>query len=61
MGQHICGWNQRSRLDRVFFTQNTIEPVNLCVIGQKSFRTEDGKDLWISDHFGLYGQVRICT
>jgi len=58
MGHKICGWTQKSRLDRVFISHETIDPLSLSVIGDKPFY-KVGKKLWVSDHYGLIGKIRL--
>jgi len=58
MGKLICGWVQQSRLDRIFISDETISPLHLSVIGDQPFKMGK-KNIWISDHFGLLGQINL--
>jgi endonuclease/exonuclease/phosphatase family metal-dependent hydrolase len=58
MGHKICGWTQKSRLDRIFISHETIDPLSLSVIGEKPFY-KVGKKLWVSYNFGIIGKILL--
>jgi hypothetical protein len=46
---------KQKRLDRLFYTPNTIEPVSAEIVGTQPYWKEE----FISDHFGLFVRLRI--
>jgi len=45
----------QARLDRVYLSRNNVEPISLEIVGKDPL--EEG--LLISDHYGLFGCVKI--
>jgi hypothetical protein len=46
---------KQKRLDRLFYTANTLEPVSMEVIGTEPY----WKSEFISDHFGIFVKLRL--
>lgn len=47
--------DKQKRLDRLFYSAETIEPVSIHIIGNKPY----WKNEFISDHFGLFVKLRL--
>lgn len=47
--------DKQKRLDRLFYTKDTIEPLSMEIIGTQPY----WKNEFISDHFGIYVRLKL--
>eukprot|EP00466_Bigelowiella_natans_P013925 jgi/Bigna1/77811/fgenesh1_pg.50_\ len=53
-------YEAHNRIDRMWYTQGTMKPLDITLIGTKAIRNDESSPLWPSDHYGLVSKLKFA-